>query len=258
MAQRPLKKANTKFLKSYEIDSMDNISMIRKSKKKPNTGISNLNLKEIHPLTENQEKVFDVYQNTNKQLVLDGYPGVGKSYLAVYLALNDLLYGDNGYERLIIIRSLIKGREIGHLPGNISEKQDPFFMPYHDICNDLFNRGDASEILIKKDLLQFENTSFLRGVTFNNCVVIIDEAQNENFHGLDTIFCRQGKNCRMIFCGDAMQTDLLYSKNDVSGHTKFLNILKNLDDVEIVNFYVDDIVRSPLIKSYIIEKMKTL
>lgn len=255
---RVAKKASTKFLRSHEIDDMENVSFIKKQKKKPNAGLSNMQLKEIHPLTQNQGKVFDIYNNTDKQIVLDGYPGVGKSYLALYLALNDVLYGENGYEKIIIIRSLVKGREIGHLPGSISEKQDPFFAPYYDICNDLFHRGDAAEILLKKDLLQFENTSFLRGLTFNDCIVIIDEAQNENFHGLDTIFCRNGKNCRMIFCGDAMQTDLLYSKNDISGHVKFLNILEKIDDVEIVKFSVNDIVRNKMIKSYIIEKMKHL
>lgn len=252
------KKANTKFLRGHEIDEADNVSFIRKAKRKPNTGISTLQLKEIHPLTETQGKVFDLYNNTEQQLVLTGFPGVGKSYLALYLALNDLLYGDRGYEKIIIVRSLVKGREIGHLPGSVSEKQDPFFAPYYDICNDLFNRGDATEILIKKDLIQFENTSFLRGLTFNNCIVIIDEMQNENFQGLETILCRNGRNCRMLFCGDKAQTDLLYSKHDVSGHDKFLSILENMEEVDIVRFCVDDIVRSKLIKSYIIEKMKVV
>lgn len=250
------KRANTKFLKNNEIDSADNLLFIKKQKKRPSTGVSNLQLKEIHPLTNTQGIVFDLYNNTDQQLVLTGFPGVGKSFLAMYLALNDVLYGDNGYERVIIIRSLVKGREIGHLPGGVLEKQDPFFSPYHDICNELFGRGDAAEILLKKDVIQFENTSFLRGLTFNNSIVIIDEMQNENFHGLDTIFCRNGRNCRMIFCGDKNQSDLLYSKNDVSGHDKFLSILDNMEEVDIVNFNVEDIVRSSLVKSYIIEKMK--
>ena len=250
------KKANTKFLRTHEIDEAENVSFIRKQKRKPTTGISNLQLKEIHPLTDTQGKVFDLYNNTDQQLVLSGYPGSGKSFMALYLALNDVLYGENGYERIIVLKSLVSSRGIGFLPGSVEEKQDPYFSAYHDICNELFGRGDAAEILLKKDVIQFENTSFLRGVTFNNCVVVVDEFQNANFQELDTVAGRKGKNCRMIFCGDKYQTDLLYSKNDVSGYDNFFKILNNMDEVNIVGFGIDDIVRSGFVKNYIIQKIK--
>ncbi len=250
------KKANTRFLKGNEIDTADNVSFIRKQKRKTTTGISNLQLKEIHPLTETQGKVFDLYHNTDQQLVLTGYPGTGKSFIALYLALNDVLYGENGYEKIIVLKSLVQGRQMGHLPGSVEEKQDPYFSAYHEICNELFGRGDAAEILLKKDILQFENTSFLRGVTFNNAIVIVDEVQNANFQEADTIASRKGNNCRMLFCGDKYQTDLLYSKNDVSGYDNFFRILSNMKEVDIVSFGIDEIVRSGFVKSYIIEKVK--
>ncbi len=248
-----VKKANTKFLKSHEIDDMENISFIKKQKRSPNAGISNLQLKEIHPLTENQGLVFEKFKNNN--LVLSGYPGVGKSFLALYLALNEVIYGNNGYYKIIIIKSLVKSRECGHLPGSISEKQEPFFGAYYEILSELFGRGDASEILLKKDIIQFENTSFLRGITFNNSIIIVDEFQNANFQELDTIAGRIGYNTKIMFCGDLHQTDLLYSKNDVSGYSKFINILSNMNEINIVEFSSDDIVRSGFVKSYILEKM---
>lgn len=251
---RPVKKANSKFLKSHEIDEADNVSFIKKGKKKPNAGLSNLQLKEIHPLTENQGHVFEKFKNNN--LVLSGYPGVGKSFLALYLALNEIIYGDGGYYKIIIIKSLVKSRECGHLPGSISEKQEPFFGAYYEIFSELFGRGDATEILLKKDIIQFENTSFLRGITFNNSIIIVDEFQNANFQELDTIAGRVGNNTKIIFCGDLNQTDLIYSKNDVSGYSKFVNILKNMSEIDMIEFNSDDIVRSGFVKSYIIEKMK--
>lgn len=249
------KRANTKFLRSHEIDTSDNIVHLKNKKRKSNTGVSNLQLREIHPLTKNQGKVFDVYNNTDNHIILSGYPGVGKSFLALYLAFNDILYGNKNYERIIIIKSLVKSRECGHLPGDISDKQDPFFSCYYDICGDLFGRGDAAEILLKKEILSFENTSFLRGLTFNNCIVFVDEFQNSNFQELDTISCRLGTNSRFIFSGDLKQTDLLYSRNDVSGYVPFMKILENMDEVDVVHFEADDIVRSSFVKNYIIQKV---
>jgi len=250
------KKLNSKYLKSNEIESMENVSFIRKQKRKPNTALSNLQLKEIHPLTENQGKVFNAYKHTDKHLILTGCAGSGKSFISLALALQDLFYGDNGYEKIIIIRSLSPGKLVGFLPGGIGEKQEPYFAPYYEMLYELFSRGDAAEILLKRDIIQFENTAFLRGITFNNAIVIVDEFQSANFHELDTIASRLGNNSRILFCGDHAQSDLIYNRNDVSGYPEFMKILSNMNEVDITNFQVEDIVRSGFVKNYIIEKMK--
>lgn len=250
------KKANTKFLRGHEIDDAEGISFIRKSKRKPNTGISNLQLKEIHPLTENQGKVFNAYKHTDKHLVLTGCPGTGKSYVALGLALQDLVYGDTNYNKIIIVKGLTPSKNHGFLPGTILEKQEPFFAAYYEILYELFGRGDAAEILLKRDIIQFENTAFLRGVTFNNAIIIVDEYQSANLHELTTVITRVSDSSRIIFCGDYSQNDLIYNRNDTSGYNDFMKILSNMKEFDITTFTVDDIVRGGMIKSFIIEKMK--
>lgn len=249
-----VKKLNSKFLRSAEIDrEMDNVTPIKGRKRKPqNSNTGQLTLKEINPLTENQKRAFESYWN-GRELILSGFPGTGKTFLAMYLALSDLFYSDNDYERIIICRSLVKSREIGHLPGSVDEKAQPFEAPYISICNELFNRGDAYSILSKKDIIQFENTSFLRGLSFNNALIIIDEAQNFNFHEIDTVCGRIGKNCRIIFSGDINQSDLVNTK-EASGFSKFLKIANMMNRFDIVEFEVTDIVRSQFVYDYIVAK----
>ncbi len=250
---RPSKKVNTKFLRGSEIDNMDNVSFIKKAKKKPQNSFGQFELKDIHPLTENQGKVFSAYKE-GKNVICSGFPGCGKTFLALYLALYDVLYADTDYERIVVIRSLVKTREIGHLPGSVEEKSAPFEAPYSAICNELFHRGDAYSILKKKEIIEFENTSFLRGITFNNTIIIVDEFENCNFHELDTIAGRIGKNSKLVLCGDVNQTDLLSSNRDESGFKKFVKIASIMDGFEIVDFGVEDIVRSGFVYDYIIAK----
>lgn len=248
------KKLNSKFLKGSEIDNMDNVTYLKKQpKRKPQNGYSQFELKEIRPLTDNQAKVFAAYEE-GQNIICSGFPGCGKTFLALYLALNDILYGENDIERIIIIRSLVKTREIGHLPGTVEEKAGPFEAPYSAICNELFGRGDAYSILKKKDMIVFENTSFLRGLSFNNSIIIVDELENCNFHELDTIAGRIGKNCRLFLAGDLNQTDLLTSGRDVSGFNKFLKIASIMEEFSIIDFEVQDIVRSGFVYDYIIAK----
>ena len=172
---RLAKKANTKFLKSHEIDEMENVSFIKKAKRKPaGAGLSQMQLKEIHPLTENQGKVFEHYAD-GKNIVCSGSAGTGKTFLLFYLCLQELVYG-NEYDKIIVFRSSVPTRNIGFLPGDEKEKMAAYEVPYKGICSDLFGRGDAYEILKKKELIEFQSTSYIRGTTFDNSLIKIGRA----------------------------------------------------------------------------------
>lgn len=204
-----------------------------------------LELREIEPLTRNQLKAFE----SNKNLVLHGLAGTGKTFISCYLAFDDMIKGD--YDKLVIIRSAVPTRDIGFLPGTEKEKQSVYEEPYKDICIDLFGRGDAYQILKQKNIVDFMTTSFIRGITLRNAVIVIDECQNMSFHELDSIITRMGENCRVMFCGDFRQADL---KGSQSGMQDFLHILKRMEEFNFIEFEVDDIVRSGFVKNYIISK----
>jgi len=157
----------------------------------------------------------------------------------------------NEYERLVIIRSAVPTRDIGFLPGTEKEKQSVYEEPYKDICIDLFGRGDAYQILKQKNIVDFMTTSFIRGITLRNAVIVIDECQNMSFHELDSIITRMGNHCRVIFCGDFRQADL---KTGQSGMLDFLHVLKRMEEFDFIEFEVEDIVRSNFVKNYIIAK----
>src|SRR5210317_352482 len=205
---------------------------------------ANLNLQEIEPLTQNQLLAFEADNN----LVLHGVAGTGKSFISCYLGFDDILKNDK--ERIVLIRSAVPTRDIGFLPGNEKEKASVYEEPYIDICRELFQRGDAYEILKTKHVVFFRTTSYLRGVTLRDSVVIIDEFQNMTFHELDSIITRIGENCRVILCGDFRQSDL--SDNGLS---QFIRILKAMGEFELVEFDPVDIVRSGFVKKYIMARV---
>jgi phosphate starvation-inducible PhoH-like protein len=248
MAIRPVKKANTKFLKSHEIDEADKVSFIKKAKKKPNAGLSNLQLKEIHPLTENQGKVFSAYAE-EKNVVCSGSAGTGKTFCLLYLMLQELVY-NNEYEKILIVRSAVPTRNIGFLPGTEDEKMAAYEIPYKNICNDLFGRSDAYEILKKKDIVEFQSTSYIRGTTFENCLVLADEFENFNFHETDSLITRIGSNSRIFFSGDFKQTDL-DGRKEISGFNDFMKIINKMESFVSVEFTIEDCVRSGLVKEYL-------
>ena len=250
---RVAKKSNTKFLKSHEIDEAENVSFIKKQKRKPTTGFSSLQLKEIHPLTENQGKVFTSYSE-GKNIVCAGSAGTGKTFLLMYLCLQDLIYSQE-YDKLIIFRSSVPTRNIGFLPGDEKEKLAVYESPYRAICGDLFGRGDAYEILRKKELLEFQSTSFVRGNTFDNCLIFVDEIQDMNLHELSTIITRCGKNTKIFFSGDFKQCDF-DGKREISGFNDFVKIVSYMYSFDIVEFQLNDIVRSGLVKEFLIAKEK--
>jgi len=206
---------------------------------------ASLTLHEIEPLTRNQVKAFE----SKKNLILHGLAGTGKTFISSYLAYDDMSKGV--YDKLVIIRSAVPTRDMGFLPGTEKEKASVYEEPYKDIANELFQRGDAYGIMKQKNLVEFMTTSFIRGITLRDAVIIIDECQNMSFHELDSIITRMGENCRVIFCGDFRQADLKQN-----GMKDFMKILKRMDLFDFIDFQVEDIVRSDFVKSYIIAKNK--
>ena len=218
--------------------------MGRRNQKRDALSALNFYLKEIEPLTKSQVAVFDSY----KHLMLHGCAGTGKTFISLYLALDDLQKEE--YSRIVLVRSAVPTREMGFLPGTEDEKSKVYEAPYVSIMQELFSRGDTPYGQLKqKGVINFLTTSYIRGTTFNDSVIIVDECQNMTFHELDSIITRVGKNCRIIFCGDFFQSDL---KN--SGLKDFIKIINGMYEFDFVEFGIPDIVRSDFVRSYLTEK----
>lgn len=209
-------------------------------------------LRTIKPLTANQQATFEAYKQ-GYNLVCHGYAGTGKTFCALYLALQDILSTNSQYQRIVLIRSVVPSRDMGFLPGSIKDKIAIFEEPYKEICDDLFGRGDGYGILKMKKLIEFTTTSYLRGLTFNNSIVIVDETNNMTYQELDTVMTRLGNNSRIIFCGDYRQTDL-NRPHDRTGIREFMNITKRINSFAHVEYQREDVVRSGVVRDYIITK----
>jgi phosphate starvation-inducible PhoH-like protein len=213
-------------------------------------------IEHIKPLTQNQHKTFEAFYD-DKNLLLHGSAGTGKSFISLYLALTEILEEHDDLCKVVILRSVVPTRDMGFLPGSAKDKSAVYEAPYVAICNELFGRGDAYELLKTKGIIDFQTTSFVRGTTFNDCIVLVDEMQNMTYQELDSVITRIGKNCRVIFSGDFKQTDLTRDA-EKKGLLTFMRILKNMNAFESIEFTKDDIVRSSLVKSYIIAKEELL
>ena len=212
----------------------------------------NFKLKNIEPLTQNQKLSFEAYQN-GKNLLLHGIAGTGKSFISLYLALNQILSENSQYKKLVIVRSVVPTRDMGFLPGNSKEKAKVYEAPYYAICTELFGRSDSYDYLKSKNLVDFISTSFIRGITLNDCIIVVDEIANMTLHELDSVITRVGKNCKIVFCGDFRQSDFT-KEHEKNGLVDFMRIIERMKSFTFIDFNEQDIVRSSMVKDYIIQK----
>ena len=228
----------------------------RQAKRKKALG--NEYLLDIDPLTDNQRKLYDAYAE-GKHLVAYGCAGTGKTFITLYNALREVLDERTPYEKIYLVRSLVATREIGFLPGSYEDKSDIYQIPYKNMVKYMFQMPSDAEFemlygnLKSQETIKFWSTSFLRGTTLDNAIVIVDEFSNLNFHELDSIITRVGENSRICFCGDAEQSDLIKT-NERNGIVDFMNILRKMPSFDIIEFGIDDIVRSGLVKEYLTAK----
>lgn len=210
----------------------------------------------IRPMTENQRIAFDSWQD-GYNLMMHGIAGTGKTFLGLYFALKDISKQSNNRDKIFIVRSTVPSRNQGFLPGSQKQKEAVYEEPYYDIASKIFGRGDAYQILKQKSMVQFASTSYLRGCTFENCTILVDEVQNMSDGELHTIMTRVGENSRIIFCGDIKQDDLTSERlKEESGLRDFMRVISRMDEFDFIEFEIDDIVRSRLVKSYIIQRDK--
>lgn len=215
---------------------------------------TNLGIGKIEPLTDTQADVFDAFDE-DMNLMLHGVAGTGKTFVALYLAMKAIVNKVDQKKKVYIVRSVVPTRDMGFLPGNQKEKSRVYEAPYYTICNEVFGRGDAYETFKAKNVVEFITTSFIRGITLDNCIVLVDECQNMSGMELHSIMTRVGQNTKILFCGDTRQDDLTSErKKETSGLGEFMRILQNMDAFEFVEFGEQDIVRSDLVKEYIITR----
>jgi predicted ribonuclease YlaK len=231
----------------------------RQAKRKKPLGLEYL--VDIDPLTENQKKFFDSYAE-GKHLVAYGCAGTGKTFITLYNALCEVLDEKTPYERIYLVRSLVATREIGFLPGTHEDKADIYQIPYKNMVKYMFQMPSDADFemlygnLKSQETIKFWSTSFIRGTTLDNAIIIVDEFANLNFHELDSIITRVGENSKIMFCGDATQSDLVKT-NERNGIVDFMTVLRKMPSFDIIEFGIDDVIRSGLVKEYIIAKLES-
>ena len=209
-------------------------------------------LKTFDALTENQQLFFDMYKGGAYFIGLFGSPGVGKTFLAMYKALEEVLDKTNSFKQVVVVRSLVQLREIGHLPGNLEEKQEIYELPYKEASEVLFGRADAWDRLKEQGYARFISTTAIRGISIDDAIIIVDENQNMNWSEINTIITRVGHRSKIIFCGDFKQTDLIKSNKDQSAFHDFREVARTMKAFQEIYFTPDDIVRSSLVKDWIV------
>lgn len=236
-----------------------NMTAKQRKRRKP---ISEDYMLPIEPLTHNQRLFFDEWDK-GQMIYAYGVAGTGKTFVALYKALKDVLNEYTPYEKIYIVRSLVSTREIGFLPGDHDDKSSLYQIPYKNMVKYMFEMSSDADFemlygnLKTQETIKFWSTSFLRGTTVDNSIIIVDEFQNLNFHELDSIITRVGENCKIMFCGDGSQTDLVKT-NERNGIVDFLKILRRMQSFDIIEFDINDIVRSGIVKEYLLAKSETV
>lgn len=210
------------------------------------------NLGTFDPLTDNQNRFYKAYKQGDYFIALTGSPGTGKSFIALYKAVEEVLRKDNSFEKIVIVRSAVQGRDVGFTPGDLDEKMGIYEDPYHQIFSRLFNNKEAYKRCKEQGVVEFTSTTALRGMSFDNAIIIVDEMQNMNWGELNTVMTRVGHMSKIIFCGDFGQNDLTKNRSDVSGFIDFMKVAARMPEFTQIEFTPDDIVRSSLVKSWII------
>ena len=217
-------------------------------------------MRDIEPLTDNQKALFEAYAK-EQNLVAYGVAGTGKTFITLYNAIKDVLDPSTPYEKVYIVRSLVATREIGFLPGDHDDKSSLYQIPYKHMVKYMFEMPSEADFnmlygnLKGQDTIDFWSTSFIRGTTFDKTIVVVDEFQNLNYHELDSIMTRVGSQSKIMFCGDATQSDLI-KQNERNGIVDFMQVLRIMSSVDVIEFGVEDIVRSGLVKEYILAKLE--
>lgn len=209
-------------------------------------------LKTFEALTPNQQKFFDIYKRGGYLIGMWGSPGTGKTFLSMYRAIEEVLSKDNPFKQLVIVRSTVPVRDVGFLPGSLEEKQEVYEMPYKEIAATLFDKVDAYDRLKEQGYVRFISTAAIRGISIDDSIIMVDESANCTWNELTAIITRVGYRSKIIFCGDRFQNDLQKTKSDQSGLEKFLSVLRLMNSYEEVVFTTDDIVRSSLVKDFLI------
>ena len=233
------KNGNTEILFSEQLD------------KKPQR-IKATELNKFEPLTENQSKFFEAYKRGDYFTMLCGSAGTGKTFIALYKAIEEVLDRSSSFHRVVIVRSAVQARDLGFTPGSVEEKMSLYEQPYMQICHTLFGRRDAYDALKEGNRIEFISTSFIRGMSFDDAIILVDECQNLTWEELSTIMTRVGYRSKIIFCGDYKQTDLYRNNKDKSGMKKFHEIAKMMQSFTNIEFTTEDIVRSSLVKDFLI------
>lgn len=211
-----------------------------------------LSLRDVGPITDNQITTFNAYDDGDN-ILLHGCAGTGKTFISMYLALNEIANARSSRRKLVIIRTAQSSKDIGFLPGDEKRKLEVYEAAYKAICTELYNRADAYEILKQKGIIEFHGTSFLRGTTIDDAIILVDEVQNQRYNEIRTVLTRTGDNSRVVLCGDTKQDDLTSERfKETSGLVDIMKVFQKMNDMTSVEFGIDDIVRSGFVRDFII------
>jgi phosphate starvation-inducible PhoH-like protein/PhoH-like ATPase len=213
------------------------------------------NMRDIKPITDSQIEAYEQWDR-GRNLILSGAAGSGKTFIALYLALQELI--KNRKKRLVILRSVVPTRDIGFLPGTQEEKEAAYLTPYIGVISEIFkNNPTLFTSFLKNGTIEFLTTSYIRGITLKDAIVVVDEFQNCNFHELDSIITRIGKGSRVIFSGDYYQSDFT-NRKEKEGIGEFLKIIESLKHFKKIEFTWKDCVRSGMVRDYLMTKEKMI